>query len=213
MEHPCLSCIVSMKAFGCSPFFCSSQSIFIIFQPSSFTLPLSNFGQLALPLDINWGKNLNSPDELLSFCPLSFTWSALPDHLYNEFFWWPLSYHSLNGPAADSQLGPGSNWASLWSMIHASIHTILFNYCSPAMYFNYLVELVVDLMLDFFLKGSPRLHFSIFMPFCTKKKKKKTHWNFINTWMLLEFGKQYGRFLKDFSVRQSSPPTNWLFWL
>lgn len=144
-----------------------------------------------------------------SLSVLSFTWSALPDHLYNEFFWWPLSYHSLNGPPADSQLGPGSNWASLQSMIHASIHTILFNYCSPAMYFNYLVELVVDLMLDFFLKDSPRLHFNIFMPFCTKK----THWNVINTWMLLEFGKQYGRFLKEFSVRQSSPPTNWLFWL
>lgn len=152
------------------PIFCSSQSIVIIFQPSSFTLPLSNFGQLALPSDSNWGKNLNSRDELLSFCPLSFTWSALPDQLYNGFFWWPLSYHSLNGPPADSQLGPGSNWACLQSMIHGSIHTMLFNYCSPAIYFNYLVELVVDLMLDFFLKCPPRLHFNIFMPFCTKKK-------------------------------------------
>ena len=39
-----------------------------------------------------------------------------------------------------------------------------------AIYFNYLVELVVDFMLDFFLKCPPRLHFNIFMPFCTKKK-------------------------------------------
>ena len=83
------------ESLCCSPFFSSSQSIFIIFQPSSFILPLSNFGQLALSPDSNWGKNLNSPDELLSFCPLSFTWSNLPEHLYNGFFWWPLSYHAI----------------------------------------------------------------------------------------------------------------------
>ena len=92
------------------------------FNPAhSLTLPLALApATSAIPSDIPWGKNLNSPAEPLSvhcFLPDPPT----PGHLRNEF-WWPFSYHSLDGPPAaglppDSQLGPGSNWASLRFML------------------------------------------------------------------------------------------------
>lgn len=82
--------------------------------------PLNHFRPLSLPSDINWGKNLNSPNEPLSVhCLLPD--ASSPGHLHNEFFWWPLFYHSLDGPPvavqpSDSQ-GPCNNWASLSFML------------------------------------------------------------------------------------------------
>lgn len=147
------------------PVLCGSQSTFILnFPPNSLlgpptgfsschfrqSLSLSYFRQLALPSDISWGKNLSYPEEpLCAHCLLhdpSYTALARPSAQWNlpvalvlPWYGWPLLPFALYSKA----------WQSLgFFSIHAPVHCY-FNCCGPVVYFNYLVELVIDLMLDF----------------------------------------------------------------
>lgn len=151
------------------PVLCGSQSTFILnFPPNSLlgpptgfsschfrqSLSLSYFRQPALPSNISWGKNLSYPEEpLCAHCLLhdppytalarpSAQW-ILPVALVLPQSGWPLLQF------AQPTLTLSKSWQSLgFSSIHALVH-FYFNYCGPVVYFNYLVELVIDLMLDF----------------------------------------------------------------